>query len=82
MTGDCHARFYERRRVKIPPPTHHTAVHEGGFTIARDPGTATWHTYRPSGSEILVRSTGAGRVHPAASTRSKKSDSSAPAAPT
>ena len=31
---------------------HHTAVHEGGFTIARDPGTATWHTYRPDGTEI------------------------------
>jgi hypothetical protein len=34
---------------------HHTAVHEGGFGIARDPGTATWHTYRPDGSEILPR---------------------------
>jgi hypothetical protein len=34
---------------------HHTAVHEGGFRVARDPGTAVWHTYRPDGSEILVR---------------------------
>ena len=34
---------------------HHTAVHEGGFTIARDPGTATWHTYRPNGTEIHIR---------------------------
>jgi len=34
---------------------HHTAVHEGGFTIARDPGTAVWHTYRPGGSEIQIR---------------------------
>ena len=34
---------------------HHTAVHEGGFTIARDPGTAIWHTYRPGGSEIRIR---------------------------
>jgi hypothetical protein len=33
----------------------HTAVHEGGFTIARDPGTADWHTYRPDGSEIHIR---------------------------
>jgi hypothetical protein len=33
----------------------HTAVHEGGFTIARDPGTAVWHTYRPDGTEILIR---------------------------
>jgi hypothetical protein len=34
---------------------HHTAVHEGGFTIARDPDTATWHTHRPDGSEIRIR---------------------------
>ena len=34
---------------------HHTAVHEGGFTIARDPGTAVWHTYRADGSEVLIR---------------------------
>ena len=34
---------------------HHTAVHEGGFTVARDPGTATWHTYRPDGTEIHIR---------------------------
>jgi hypothetical protein len=34
---------------------HHTAVHEGGFRVRRDPGTATWHTYRPDGTEILVR---------------------------
>ncbi|MQA77018.1 MAG: hypothetical protein GEV10_00810 [Streptosporangiales bacterium] len=23
MTRECHARFYERRRVQLPPPTHH-----------------------------------------------------------
>ncbi|WP_167760632.1 HNH endonuclease signature motif containing protein [Blastococcus sp. CT_GayMR16] len=34
---------------------HHTAVHEGGFGIARDPGTTFWHTYRPDGSEIRIR---------------------------
>jgi hypothetical protein len=34
---------------------HHTAVHEGRFSIARDPGTAVWHTFRPDGSEILIR---------------------------
>jgi hypothetical protein len=34
---------------------HHTAVHEGGFTLTRDPGTATWHTYRPGGTEIHIR---------------------------
>ena len=34
---------------------HHTAVHEGGFSVARDPGTAVWHTYRPDGSEIRIR---------------------------
>jgi hypothetical protein len=33
---------------------HHTAVHEGRFSIARDQGTALWHTYRPDGSEILL----------------------------
>ena len=36
---------------------HHTAVHEGGFTVARDPGTAVWHTYRPDGTEIHIRAT-------------------------
>jgi Domain of unknown function (DUF222) len=34
---------------------HHTAVHEGGFSVARDPGTSTWHTYRPDGTEIRIR---------------------------
>jgi hypothetical protein len=33
---------------------HHTAVHEGGFSVARDPGTAVWHTHRPDGSEIRI----------------------------
>jgi hypothetical protein len=37
---------------------HHTAVHEGGFRVARDPGTAVWHTYRPDGSEIRIRGSG------------------------
>jgi hypothetical protein len=43
---------------------HHTAVHEGGFTIARDPGTATWHTYRPGGTEIHIRATAGLRAPP------------------
>jgi hypothetical protein len=34
---------------------HHTAVHEGGFRVARDPGTAVWHTYRADGTEVLIR---------------------------
>jgi hypothetical protein len=34
---------------------HHTAVHEGGFDVARDPGTSVWHTYRSDGSEVLIR---------------------------
>jgi Domain of unknown function (DUF222) len=34
---------------------HHTAVHEGGFRVARDPNTADWHTFRPDGSEITIR---------------------------
>src|SRR3954466_8232844 len=33
---------------------HHTAVHEGRFSVARDSGTAVWHTYRPDGSEIVL----------------------------
>jgi hypothetical protein len=33
---------------------HHTAVHEGGFRVARDPGTTIWHTYRPDGTEIVL----------------------------
>jgi hypothetical protein len=52
VTGDCHARFEERRRVKFPPPTHHTQVHHG-FRIERQPD-GTWHTYRPDGTEILI----------------------------
>ncbi|MGY1811292.1 DUF222 domain-containing protein [Blastococcus sp. SYSU D00820] len=34
---------------------HHTAVHEGGFTIHRDPGTSRWRTHRPDGTEVLRR---------------------------
>jgi hypothetical protein len=34
---------------------HHTAVHEGGFRVARDPGTVGWRTYRPDGTEIVIR---------------------------
>jgi hypothetical protein len=34
---------------------HHTSCHEGGFTIRRDPGTGSWHTYRPDGTEVLSR---------------------------
>jgi HNH endonuclease len=37
---------------------HHTAVHEGGFAVARDPGTVRWHTYRPDGTEIRIRGRG------------------------
>jgi hypothetical protein len=34
---------------------HHTACHEGGFSVSRDPGTSTWHTWRPDGTEVLSR---------------------------
>ena len=34
---------------------HHTACHEGGFSVSRDPGTGTWHTWRPDGTEVLSR---------------------------
>jgi hypothetical protein len=43
---------------------HHTAVHEGRFAIARDPGTAVWHTYRPDGTEIHIRGTAGLRAPP------------------
>ncbi|MCW2534475.1 MAG: endonuclease [Modestobacter sp.] len=31
---------------------HHIAVHDGGFTVHRDPGTSRWHTHRPDGSPL------------------------------
>jgi hypothetical protein len=34
---------------------HHTACHEGGFTVSRDLDTSHWRTYRSDGSEILSR---------------------------
>jgi hypothetical protein len=34
---------------------HHTSCHEGGFRVARDPGTTRWRTYRPGGTEIRTR---------------------------
>ena len=34
---------------------HHTACHEGGVTVQRDPGTARCHTHRPDGTEIHSR---------------------------
>ncbi len=34
---------------------HHTACHEGGFSVSRDAGTSTWHTWRPDGTEVLTR---------------------------
>ena len=33
---------------------HHTACHEGGFDVARDPGTSRWRTFRPDGTEVLT----------------------------
>ena len=32
--------------------------------LARDPGTATWHTYRPNGTEIHIRATAGLRAPP------------------
>jgi hypothetical protein len=31
------------------------SVAEGGFRVARDPGTVRWRTYRPDGTEIVIR---------------------------
>lgn len=33
---------------------HHTTCHEGGFRVERDP-RGVWHTYRPDGSEVIIR---------------------------
>ena len=44
-TGRCSANG------TTPPST------KAGFRIARDPGTAVWHTYRPDGTEIHIRAT-------------------------
>jgi hypothetical protein len=37
---------------------HHTACHEGGFTVTPDRDTGAWHTHRPDGTEIRVRGPG------------------------
>ncbi|MGY1704186.1 DUF222 domain-containing protein [Geodermatophilus sp. SYSU D00697] len=34
---------------------HHTACHEEGFAVTRDPGTSRWRTSRPDGTEVLSR---------------------------
>jgi hypothetical protein len=34
---------------------HHTACHEGGFRVHRDPGTSRWRTFRPDGSQVSSR---------------------------
>ena len=33
VTRECHARFYERRRVKFPPPTHHRQIHHTDWQV-------------------------------------------------
>lgn len=43
MTRECHARFYERRRVKLPPPTHHDRIDSQGWTIQLRDGVP-WYT--------------------------------------
>lgn len=43
---------------------HHTACHEGGFRVARDPGTTTWRTFRPGGSEVVPRHAAGGGPAP------------------
>src|SRR5262245_49846051 len=51
VTRERHARFYERRRVKLPPPTHHTAKHHEHWALTQPaPGRFDWtsplgHTY-------------------------------------
>ncbi|MQA77515.1 MAG: hypothetical protein GEV10_03375 [Streptosporangiales bacterium] len=51
MTRECHARFYERRRVQLPPPTHHRLKDENtGWRLKAHPdGSVTWTS--PAGRE-------------------------------
>jgi hypothetical protein len=42
VTGDCHARFYERRRVKLPPPTHHREFEKMGWQVRMNGGVPEW----------------------------------------
>lgn len=45
MTRERHARFYERRRVKSPPPTHHRCKQAEGWRLEQpEPGVLVWHT--------------------------------------
>jgi hypothetical protein len=53
VTRECHARFYERRRVKLPPPTHHRYKHESGAKLEQiRPGVYRWTT--PLGHTYIV----------------------------
>ena len=64
MTGDCHARFYERRGVKLPPATHHRLkTFAKGWLFQMQPdGTLAVTT--PSGVTRTTRPPGMTR-HPA-----------------
>src|SRR5690242_5300939 len=49
VTGDCHARFYERRGVKLPPATHHRVkTLFKGWSFRMEPD-GTLHVTTPSG---------------------------------
>jgi hypothetical protein len=53
VTRECQARFYERRRVRFPPPTHHRVKHRGGWRVEQpDPGTFIWSS--PLGGEYRI----------------------------
>jgi len=43
VTRECHARFSERRRVKFPPPTHHSLVHDSQWEIRMVGGLPQFH---------------------------------------
>jgi hypothetical protein len=60
---------------------HHTAVHEGGFRLAREAGSAAWQTYRPDGTEIRPRGPTRHRLDRVVRPRRSGRGSRSPAAP-
>ena len=64
MTRECHARFYERRGVKLPPATHHRLkTLFKGWLFAMEPD-GTLHVTTPSGVTRTSRPPGLRRRPP------------------
>jgi len=63
VTRECQARFYERRRVKLPPPTHHRLKTFGGWKLKLDAdGACTWTS--PAGLQYVTRPPTPGGISP------------------